>query len=108
MVDWVILAARSAATVLSFEAPAGRSYGRIVRDGGGGLARIVEAADATPGELALTEVNSGIYLFRSVTLWPAIERLEAKNAQGELYLTDTIGILALIALVFLFIEHKKM
>ena len=83
----------AAATVLSFEAPAGRSYGRIVRDGGGGLARIVEAADATPGELALTEVNSGIYLFRSVTLWPAIERLEAKNAQGELYLTDTIGIL---------------
>src|SRR5207248_1558290 len=56
-------AARAAGTVLSFEPEDRRAYGRIVRDGAGGLARIVEAGDATPEELALGEVNSGIYVF---------------------------------------------
>jgi bifunctional UDP-N-acetylglucosamine pyrophosphorylase/glucosamine-1-phosphate N-acetyltransferase len=85
--------AAAAATVLSFEPPDARAYGRIVRDGDGRLARIVEAADATPDELALTEVNSGIYVFRSATLWPVLDRLEPHNAQGELYVTDTLGLL---------------
>ena len=83
----------AAATVLSFEPPDVRAYGRIVRDGDGRLARIVEAADASPEELALREVNSGIYVFRAVKLWPALERLEPHNAQGELYVTDTLGLL---------------
>jgi bifunctional UDP-N-acetylglucosamine pyrophosphorylase/glucosamine-1-phosphate N-acetyltransferase len=83
----------AAATVLSFEPPDLLSYGRIVRDGDGGLARIVEAGDATPEQLALREVNSGIYLFRAEQLWPLLDRLEPHNAQGELYLTDTLGFL---------------
>jgi bifunctional UDP-N-acetylglucosamine pyrophosphorylase/glucosamine-1-phosphate N-acetyltransferase len=86
-------AAGAAATVLSFESQEPGEYGRIVRDGDGRLARIVEAADASPGELALREVNSGIYVFRSEKLWPALERLDAHNAQGELYVTDTLGLL---------------
>jgi bifunctional UDP-N-acetylglucosamine pyrophosphorylase/glucosamine-1-phosphate N-acetyltransferase len=85
--------ASAAATVLSFEPPALLSYGRIVRDGEGRLARIVEAADASPAELALREVNSGIYAFRAEALWPLLGRLEPHNAQGELYLTDTLGFL---------------
>jgi bifunctional UDP-N-acetylglucosamine pyrophosphorylase/glucosamine-1-phosphate N-acetyltransferase len=85
--------AGGAATVCSFEAPESRSYGRIVRDGGDRLERIVEAADASPAELALTEVNAGIYVFAAGSLWPALERLESHNAQGELYVTDTIGML---------------
>jgi bifunctional UDP-N-acetylglucosamine pyrophosphorylase/glucosamine-1-phosphate N-acetyltransferase len=84
---------RAAATVLSFEPADPREYGRIVRDGDGRLARIVEAADATPEELGVREVNSSIYVFAAATLWPALERLEAHNAQGELYLTDAVGIL---------------
>ncbi len=86
-------AAGAAATVLSFEPADVRQYGRIVRDGDGRLARIVEARDATPEELALGEVNSGIYVFRDEKLWPALERLEPHNAQGELYVTDTLGFL---------------
>ena len=85
--------ARAAATVLSFVPADARSYGRIVRDASGNLARIVEAADATPAELALSEVNSSIYMFRGERLWPALERLEPHNAQGELYLTDAVGFL---------------
>jgi bifunctional UDP-N-acetylglucosamine pyrophosphorylase/glucosamine-1-phosphate N-acetyltransferase len=84
---------RAAATVLSFEPPDPRAYGRIVRDGNGRLARIVEAADATPDEVELREVSSSIYVFDSEKLWPALERLQPHNAQGELYLTDTIGFL---------------
>ena len=83
----------AAATVLSFEPPDPRSYGRLVRDGKSRLARIVEAADATPDELELNEVNSSIYVFAAEKLWPALERLQPHNAQGELYLTDAISFL---------------
>ena len=85
--------AGAAGTVLSFEPADARAYGRIVRDADGRLARIVEAADASVSELALKEVNSGIYVFRAERLWPALDRLEPHNAQGELYLTDTLGLL---------------
>ena len=46
-----------------------------------------------PDELELREVNSSIYVFAAEKLWPALERLQPKNAQGELYLTDAIGFL---------------
>ena len=86
-------ASDAAATVLSFEPSDAGAYGRIVRDGDGRLARIVEAGDASGDELALREVNSGIYVFKAQQLWPALERLDAHNAQGELYVTDTLGAL---------------
>jgi len=85
--------AGAAATVLGFEPPDARAYGRIVRDGAGRLARIVEAADASDAELALREVNSGIYVFSGARLWPVLDRLQPHNAQGELYVTDTLGLL---------------
>ncbi len=83
----------AAGTVLAFEPDDSRSYGRIVRGADGRLAHIVEAGDAAAEELALREVNSGIYVFSADTLWPALERLEPHNAQGELYVTDTLGLL---------------
>ena len=43
-----------------------------------------------PTELAVTEVNSSIYIFEPDALWAAIETLEPHNAQGELYLTDCV------------------
>jgi bifunctional UDP-N-acetylglucosamine pyrophosphorylase/glucosamine-1-phosphate N-acetyltransferase len=80
----------AAATVLSFEPDKPGGYGRIVRDGDGALRAIVEAGDASGDELALGEVNSSIYVFDAPKLWPALERLSPQNAQGELYLTDTV------------------
>ena len=80
----------AAATVLSFEPEDPRAYGRVVRAEDGSVQAIVEAADATPEQLELTECNSSIYIFRTEVLWPALERLQPHNAQGELYLTDAI------------------
>jgi bifunctional UDP-N-acetylglucosamine pyrophosphorylase / glucosamine-1-phosphate N-acetyltransferase len=84
----------AAATVLSFDRADPGAYGRVVRDGENGLSAIVEATDATEDELALKEVNSSIYVFAAGKLWPALERLRPENAQGELYLTDTVRDLA--------------
>jgi bifunctional UDP-N-acetylglucosamine pyrophosphorylase / glucosamine-1-phosphate N-acetyltransferase len=84
---------RAAATVLSFSPPDTRAYGRIRRSAAGTLESIVEAADATPEELEIREVNSSIYVFRAPKLWPALDRLEPQNAQGELYLTDAVRFL---------------
>jgi len=86
-------AEQAAATVLTAEPADPRIYGRIVRDGSGSVVRIVEGTDATPEELAIPEINSSIYVFRSDALWPALERLQPKNVQGELYLTDAIEVL---------------
>ena len=84
---------QAAATVLSFCPEDVRSYGRVLRDEKGRVSAIVEAADASPEELAVREVNSSIYVFQAEKLWPALERLEPANAQGELYLTDAIRFL---------------
>jgi bifunctional UDP-N-acetylglucosamine pyrophosphorylase / glucosamine-1-phosphate N-acetyltransferase len=81
------------ATVLSFEPDEPRHYGRVLRDGNGRLQAIVEAGDASPEQLAVREVNSSIYVFRADRLWPVLDRLEPHNVQGELYLTDSIGLL---------------
>src|SRR5207248_1967651 len=93
LVDWVVGAARAtgADPLVVVTSPDARPA--FEGDADGHLARIVESGDATSQELALGEVNSGIYVFRSAKLWPALERLEAHNAQGELYVTDTLGFL---------------
>jgi bifunctional UDP-N-acetylglucosamine pyrophosphorylase/glucosamine-1-phosphate N-acetyltransferase len=86
-------AGAAAATVLAFEPDDPRAYGRIVRAPDGSLDAIVEAADATPEQLQLREVNSSIYVFSGSKLWPVIDRLRPQNAQGELYLTDVVRLL---------------
>jgi bifunctional UDP-N-acetylglucosamine pyrophosphorylase/glucosamine-1-phosphate N-acetyltransferase len=69
----------------------GADFGRIVRDGDGDIARIVEMRDATEEQRDLREVNSGVCVFRSAVLWDALARLTPENDQGELYLTDVVG-----------------
>jgi len=86
----------AAATLLTAEHPDPTGYGRIVRDGDGLVERIVEtktAGDATPEQLAIREVNASVYAFDAAALHAALGRLRPDNAQGELYLTDTVSIL---------------
>ena len=81
-------------TVLSFEPDELLPYGRIVRGDDGSLVSIVEDRDATPEQREIRELNTSIYAFRSSALWPALEQVSADNVQGELYLTDAVGIIA--------------
>ena len=69
--------------------PAG--YGRIVRDAGGKVVRIVEEKDATPAERAIDEVNTGILVAPTTPLKSWLASLSNRNAQGEYYLTDVIA-----------------
>jgi bifunctional UDP-N-acetylglucosamine pyrophosphorylase/glucosamine-1-phosphate N-acetyltransferase len=84
----------AAATALSIEPDRDLPYGRLVRDADGNLREIVEAGDADAEQLAIREQNASIYAFTAADLWRAVEQLDARNAQGELYLTDTIRHLA--------------
>jgi bifunctional UDP-N-acetylglucosamine pyrophosphorylase / glucosamine-1-phosphate N-acetyltransferase len=88
-------AARAAAAVLTFSRTdaIGADFGRIVRDSSGRVERIVELRDTSPAERELAEVNVATYVFDSALLWPALESLDTQNDQGELYLTDAIGVL---------------
>jgi bifunctional UDP-N-acetylglucosamine pyrophosphorylase/glucosamine-1-phosphate N-acetyltransferase len=69
-------------------------YGRIVRDSTGNVARIVEDRDCSPQERAVLEVNPGLYAARADFLREAISQLTPNNAQGQLYLTDIVGLAA--------------
>jgi bifunctional UDP-N-acetylglucosamine pyrophosphorylase / glucosamine-1-phosphate N-acetyltransferase len=81
------------ATILSAEPSDPRLYGRVVRDRDGAVRKVVEGTDASDEEQNIREINSSIYVFRSSALWPALEQLQPKNVQGELYLTDAIEII---------------
>jgi bifunctional UDP-N-acetylglucosamine pyrophosphorylase/glucosamine-1-phosphate N-acetyltransferase len=83
----------AAATLLTSELADPSGYGRVIRDSSGAVARIVEHRDATPEELAVGEINAGMYIFDEAALRDAVHRLDTDNAQGELYLTDVIEIL---------------
>lgn len=65
-------------------------FGRIIRNEKGEIIRLVEKKDATEDELAVREVNLGMYVFRASWLWPHLRKLERKNVQNEYYLTDLI------------------
>jgi bifunctional UDP-N-acetylglucosamine pyrophosphorylase/glucosamine-1-phosphate N-acetyltransferase len=78
-------------TILSFESERALPYGRIVRGAGGAVESIVEERDATPEQRAIRELNSSIYVFETEPLWEALGKLDPHNAQGELYLTDTVA-----------------
>ena len=83
----------AAATVLSFEPDDPKHYGRVLRGPDQGLRAIVEYRDATEEQRAVREVNSSIYVFRADRLWSVLDRLTPHNAQGELYLTDSVALL---------------
>ncbi|MFM7692981.1 MAG: bifunctional UDP-N-acetylglucosamine diphosphorylase/glucosamine-1-phosphate N-acetyltransferase GlmU [Actinomycetota bacterium] len=80
------------ATLATFRLDEPGGYGRVIR--AGGSVRIVEARDASDDELAVREVNAGLYVFAADALRPALAGLGTDNAQGELYLPDAIPLIA--------------
>ncbi|MBP2651069.1 MAG: Bifunctional protein glmU [Firmicutes bacterium] len=81
------------ATVLTAIMPNPNGYGRVIRDQTGRVVKIVEQKDATPDELLVCEINTGIYCFESKTLFSLLSGITCDNAQGEYYLTDVIGMM---------------
>ena len=80
-------------TLLTTVIPDPRGYGRVIRNYGGEVARVVEEADATPDERATQEINCGIYCVDAAALFRPLRRATRDNAQGEIYLTDLVSIL---------------
>ncbi len=66
-------------------------YGRIIKDEGGHVLRIVEERDAGEAERSVREINTGVYLVDSKLLFTLLDRVTTHNVQGEYYLTDIIG-----------------
>jgi len=66
-------------------------YGRLVL-ADGAVARIVEWADATDGERAMTLCNAGALCGPAARVLPWLRALRPDNACGEYYLTDLVSL----------------
>ncbi|MCP4713596.1 MAG: bifunctional UDP-N-acetylglucosamine diphosphorylase/glucosamine-1-phosphate N-acetyltransferase GlmU, partial [Deltaproteobacteria bacterium] len=67
-------------------------YGRMIRDADGNFLKIVEHRDAGDDELAVQEINTGIYCCSAPFLYAALKQVGTDNDQGEYYLPDIISI----------------
>jgi bifunctional UDP-N-acetylglucosamine pyrophosphorylase/glucosamine-1-phosphate N-acetyltransferase len=83
----------NAATILSTDIPDPAGYGRIIRESDGSVSAIVEHKEADPAQLAIHEINVGMYAFDGGLLGDALKQVTTDNAKGEEYLTDVVGIL---------------
>lgn len=84
--------AGTALALVTARMPLPSNFGRIVRDGNT-VARIVEMKDCNSEQLAIDEMNAGIYAFDEPALRETIVKVGNANAQGEYYLTDTVELL---------------
>jgi UDP-N-acetylglucosamine diphosphorylase/glucosamine-1-phosphate N-acetyltransferase len=78
------------ATLLTADLDNPSGYGRVIRNQDGSVAGVVEHKDASDEQLKLNEINVGIYLFDSKSLFKAIKNVKNENSQGEYYLPDVI------------------
>lgn len=78
-------------TMLTVLADSARGFGRILRSSGGQVLGIIEEAQATPEQLAIRELNVGVYCFAADWLWGALRQIPL-SPKGEYYLTDLVGI----------------
>lgn len=94
LADLADLDADESARVISARIHDPTGYGRVIRGEDGEIASIVEHQDCTPEQLAIDEINAGIYAVRAGRLTDILDRVNNDNAQGEYYLTDIVGLLA--------------
>ena len=83
----------AAATLVSAEFDDPTGYGRVIRDAAGRVVAVVEQKAGAPEQLAIREVNVGIYCFRAGLFWKYIGELQPNNPAREYYLTDMVEIL---------------
>ena len=78
-------------TLLTVHSRNPRGFGRILRSAAGAVTAIVEDAQATPEQLAIDELNVGVYCVESAWLWPALRQIKL-SPKGEYYLTDIVEV----------------
>ncbi|HTO51961.1 MAG TPA: bifunctional UDP-N-acetylglucosamine diphosphorylase/glucosamine-1-phosphate N-acetyltransferase GlmU [Myxococcota bacterium] len=78
--------------ILVTELPNPTGYGRVLRDAGGKIARIVEELDLADTMKGIGEVNLGAYLAHGRLLFELLERVRDDNEKGEFYITDLVEI----------------
>jgi bifunctional UDP-N-acetylglucosamine pyrophosphorylase / glucosamine-1-phosphate N-acetyltransferase len=86
----------AAATMATMELDDPTGYGRVLRGADGSVEGVVETkapGDATEAQLAIREVNTGVYAFDGGALVDALGKIEPANAQGELYLPDVLPVM---------------
>ena len=91
------LKSNSLASLISAKIKDPTGYGRIVRNNRNHFNEIIEHKDANSKQLEINEINSGIYIFDTLTLCEKISFIKNNNTQNEYYLTD----------IFNFIESDK-
>jgi bifunctional UDP-N-acetylglucosamine pyrophosphorylase/glucosamine-1-phosphate N-acetyltransferase len=87
----LLAAATGGLALITAQLPDPAGYGRILRDGAGGVRRIVEEKDASDAERAIGEINTGFLAAQGGALQRWLAGLGNDNAQGEYYLTDVIA-----------------
>jgi bifunctional UDP-N-acetylglucosamine pyrophosphorylase/glucosamine-1-phosphate N-acetyltransferase len=70
-----------------------RGFGRVLRNSEGLVEAIVEEAEATSEQMAIRELNAGVYCFTASWLWPALRRIPL-SSKGEYFLTDLVAMAA--------------
>ena len=81
---------RAEVTILTCKKSDPTGYGRCIRGPDGRVTGIIEEKDASEAERRIPEVNVGTYVFRAPGFREFYERIDRRNAQGELYLTDVV------------------
>lgn len=81
-----------AMALLTVELADPTGYGRILRNKEGEVTGIIEQKDATPEQLTITEVNTGVMAMTAADLKTWLPKIDNNNAQQEYYLTDVIGL----------------
>jgi UDP-N-acetylglucosamine pyrophosphorylase len=84
-------ASKAVATILTADVDDPTGYGRVIRNANNYVEAIVEHRDASPAQLLVREINSGIYIFDSKHLYAALTHITPHNAQNEYYLTDVFS-----------------
>lgn len=67
------------------------TFGRVIRNEHGDIARIVEWKDATSDELRIRELSTCFFCFEANWLWQQLDRVKNENLQGEYYLVDVVA-----------------
>ncbi len=90
----ILLESAGVLGVLAAELANPQGYGRLLLDGHGRVAAIVEQKDATAEQTAIRLVNTGIILADASRLRGWLAGLRNGNSQGEYYLTDVFAMAA--------------